>query len=152
MEFHGITGIIGCIRSGLSARCVALDGYVLDGLSTLAGCMLSVRTPNLMVLSEALPRSIALPENRYQYIRRHLRRDALCVDTVMGGFMAELLAAASDAQGVAVLALDQSCLGDGRECLMLSVRMGNRALPLLWEVVNTGGGGVHSPVDVNASY
>jgi hypothetical protein len=92
-----------------------------------------------MVLSEALPRSIGLPENRYQYIRRHLRRDALCVDTVMGGFVSELLEAASDAQGVAVLALDQSSLGDGRECLMLSLRMGNRALPLLWEVVHTQG-------------
>jgi hypothetical protein len=89
MELHGITGIISSIRSGLSARCVPLDGYVLDGLSILAGCMLSVRTPNLMVLSEALPRSIALSKNRYQYIRRHLARDALDVDTVMSGVMAE---------------------------------------------------------------
>jgi hypothetical protein len=47
--------------------------------------------------------------------------------------------AASDAQGVAVLALDQRSLGDGRECLMLSLRMGKRALPLLWEVVHTKG-------------
>lgn len=135
----GITGIIGSIGSGLRARSVVLEDYVLDGLSTLTGCMLSVRTPNLMVLSEALPRDIALPENRYQYIRRHLAREQLHVDTVMAAFIPELLSAASDAAGVAVLALDQSSLGNGRECLMLSVRYGNRALPLLWEVVRSDG-------------
>ena len=53
--------------------------------------------------------------------------------------MSELLTSASDANGRVILALDQSSLGDGRECLMLSVRMGNRALPLLWEVVHTKG-------------
>jgi hypothetical protein len=57
----------------------------------------------------------------------------------MGGFLAELLTSASDTNGRVILALDQSSLGDGRECLMLSVRMGNRALPLLWEVVYSKG-------------
>jgi hypothetical protein len=135
----GISGIINRIRSDFTDRGVALDGYLLDGLSHLVGCMLSEKTPNLMVLAEALPRDIALAENRYQYIRRHLRRDKLCVDTVMSSYMADLLLAASNAKGVAIVAMDQSSLGNGRECLMLSVRYGKRALPLLWEVVETHG-------------
>lgn len=139
MEGLGISGIINRIRLDFMYRGVSLEGYVLDGLSTMVGCMLSERTPNLMVLAEALPRDIALAENRYQYIRRHLRRDELCVDKVMSSYIAELLLAASDAKGVATLAMDQSSLGDGRECLMISVRYGKRALPLLWEVVKTKG-------------
>ena len=83
MEGLGISGIINRIRLDFMYRGVSLEGYVLDGLSTMVGCMLSERTPNLMVLAEALPRDIALAENRYQYIRRHLRRDELCVDKVI---------------------------------------------------------------------
>ena len=139
MEGVGLDGIIDRVRCDFSARSIGLDGYVLDGLSTLVGCMLSERTPNLMVLAESLPRCIGLPEHRYQYISRHLSRDALCVDTVMSGYIAELLEVSSDVGGIAVLAMDQSSLGDGRECLMLSVRVGTRALPVLWEVVQTKG-------------
>ena len=139
MDSIGLSGIIGQIRKDFSDHDIGLDEYILDGLSTLVGCMLSEKTPNLMVLAEALPRDIALAENRYQYIRRHLRRDELCVDTVMSSYAASLLQASSDKNGVAVLAMDQSSLGDGRECLMVSVRHGKRALPLLWEVVKTKG-------------
>lgn len=139
MDSVGLSGIISQIRRDFSDHQVSLDAYVLDGLSTLVGCMLSEKTPNMMVLAEALPRDIALAEDRYQYIRRHLRRDELCVDTVMSSYAAHLLEVSSDKAGTAVLAMDQSSLGDGRECLMVSVRYGKRALPLLWEVVHTRG-------------
>jgi hypothetical protein len=139
MERIGISALREAILVEFGKRDLGVESYVSDGLSHLVVCMISERTPNLMVLAEALPRSIGLPEHRYQYISRHLARDALCVDAVMGGFMFELLGSATDANGRVILALDQSCLGDGRECLMLSMRMGNRALPLLWEVVHTKG-------------
>jgi Transposase DDE domain len=139
MESKGIDALREAILVEFGKRRLCVDGYVADGLSHMVACMISERTPNLMVLAEALPRSIGLPEHRYQYISRHLARDALCVDAVMSGFLAELLTSASDTDGRVIVALDQSSLGDGRECLMLSVRMGNRALPLLWEVVNTQG-------------
>jgi hypothetical protein len=139
MERIGIDALREAIVIEFGNRTLGVAGYIADGLSHIVACMISERTPNLMALAEALPRSIGLPEHRYQYISRHLARDALCMDAVMSGFMAELLTSASDAHGRGIVALDQSNLGDGRECLMLSVRMGNRALPLLWEVVNTQG-------------
>ena len=38
-----------------------------------------------------------------------------------------------------VLMLDQSKVGDGFECLMLSLRLGQRAVPLAWHVAKTCG-------------
>jgi hypothetical protein len=57
----------------------------------------------------------------------------------MGSYGAELLTLLCQQGETAILMLDQSKLVEGFECLMLSIRVGERALPWLWQVVETGG-------------
>jgi hypothetical protein len=57
--------------------------------------------------------------------------DPLCV---MAGFAPELINKACEGGKTAILMLDQSKVGDGFECLMVSMRLGERALPLVWRV------------------
>ncbi len=40
---------------------------------------------------------------------------------------------------VAVLMLDQSKITDGFECLMVSIKIGERAIPIAWRIVETEG-------------
>jgi len=58
---------------------------------------------------------------------------------VMNGFIPEILSMICDNGQTAVLMLDQSKISDGFECLMVSLRVGKRALPVAWKVVETKG-------------
>jgi hypothetical protein len=58
----------------------------------------------------------------------------------MASYGADLLQTLCATGETGILMLDQSKLVDGVECLMLSIRVGERALPWLWTVVETGGG------------
>jgi hypothetical protein len=53
-----------------------------EGLSTLAGVMLDVRSANVMELAAALPREIGAADDRYQYIERQLMNPAIEPDAV----------------------------------------------------------------------
>jgi len=54
--------------------------------------------------------------------------------SVMGGFIPEVVSMICDDGQTAVLMLDQSEISDGFECLMVSLRVGKRALPVAWKV------------------
>ena len=56
----------------------------------------------------------------------------------MASYGADLLQTLCATGETGILMLDQSKLVDGVECLMLSIRVGERALPWLWTVVETG--------------
>jgi hypothetical protein len=65
MERIGIDALREAIVVEFGKRDLGVDGDVADGVSHLVACMISERTPNLMALAEALPRSIGLAEHRY---------------------------------------------------------------------------------------
>ena len=93
--------------------------------------MLDVRSANLMDLAAGLPRDAERIDMRYQWIERVLRNPLIEPDAVMAPFAREVLAALA-AQGQSlVLILDQSTLNARHQVLMLAVRHGERALPLL---------------------
>jgi hypothetical protein len=134
-----IEALIAEIEKDLSSRQSGLEKRRQMGLATFISCVLSERETNLMVLSEALPRNIETAEKRYQYLSRFLASERVNVDQVMSCYVPELLSkAAKDSQTV-VLMLDQSHIRDGFEVLMVSLRVGERAIPLLWRVVETRG-------------
>jgi hypothetical protein len=108
-------------------------------LSLLVATMLDVRSANLMDLAAGLPRDVERIDMRYQWISRVLMNPLIDPDTVMAPFARELLYRLAGDDQPLVLILDQSKLSDRHQVLMLAVRSGERALPLLWRVETTEG-------------
>jgi hypothetical protein len=108
-------------------------------LSLLVATMLDVRSANLMDLAAGLPRDAARIDMRYQWISRVLMNPLIDPDDVMAPFAREVLSGLAVQGQPLVLILDQSKLNDRHQVLMLAVRSGERALPLLWRVEATEG-------------
>ena len=66
----------------------------------------------------------------YQWISRFLANDLGGCDTVMEPFACEILARLAETGEPIPLILDQTKASDRHQILMLSVRWGERALPL----------------------
>lgn len=110
-----------------------------EGLSTLAGVMLDVRSANLMELSAALPREIGTTHDRYQYMERQLKNEKTDVDATIKPYALEVIERLSARGETIILQMDQSHINDVNEVLMLSVRLRKRALPVAWRVRSTQG-------------
>lgn len=83
--------------------------------------------------------SICAISMRYQWIARVLMNRRIDPDAVMAPFAREVLSRLADEGRPLVLILDQSKLSDRHQVLMLAVRYGERALPVLWRVQETDG-------------
>jgi hypothetical protein len=108
-------------------------------LALLVATMLDVRSANLMDLAAGLPRDAERIDMRYQWISRVLMNPLIDPDVVMAPFAREVLSRLAAQGQPLVLILDQSKLNDRHQVLMLAVRHGERALPLLWRVEATEG-------------
>ena len=109
-----------------------------DKLALLVATMLEVRSANLMALAAALPRPAERADMRYQWIARLIDNDLVDSGEVMQPFAREVLAKAA-ATGRVELIMDQTKASDRHQILMLSLRFGERALPLAWLVEATQG-------------
>jgi hypothetical protein len=109
-----------------------------DKLALLVATMLEVRSANLMALAASLPIAADRLDMRYQWIARFLANGPVDCDAVMQPFAREGLTAAAR-QGGIVLILDQTRANARHRVLMLSMRFGERALPLAWRVEATAG-------------
>jgi hypothetical protein len=108
-------------------------------LGLLVATLLEVRSANLMDLAASLPRPCERVDKRYQWIERFLANSRVAVDAVMAPYGGELLALAAGAERHVVLMIDQSQATDRHQMVMVSVRIGGRALPLAWRVKETQG-------------
>lgn len=131
-------GLVAMLHREVTRRC-GFHARLSESVSQFAACMLAQRSCNLALLAEALPRQISSPHHRQQYLSRALSNPRLSAAEGMAGFIPELLLAASEREQTVILMVDQTQLTPGFECLMLSVRMGERAFPLLWTVQETRG-------------
>jgi hypothetical protein len=69
---------------------------------------------------------------REQWLRRLLTSPALSCETVIESFAQEALRHAGQNRQIILLSLDQTDLSDRMAVLMLTVRIGDRSLPLAW--------------------
>jgi hypothetical protein len=135
----GVKGIADGIAKELQRLLPKQRKTQRHNLSLLVATMLDVRSANLMDLAAGLPRVADRIDMRYQWIARVLMNPLIEPDVVMAPFAHEVLSRlASDGQPI-VLIMDQSKLNDRHQVLMLAVRHGERALPLLWRVEATEG-------------
>jgi hypothetical protein len=135
------------IKAELAKRLPRQRKTQRDKLAVLVATMLSVRSANLVELAAGLPRESDRWDMGYQWISRFLANDLVCCDTVIEPFAREI-PVSSTGQALVRLAesgeplpliLDQTKASDRHQILMLSVRWGERALPLAWRVEETEG-------------
>jgi hypothetical protein len=110
-----------------------------DGLADMIVSVLSERTCNTHILAAGLPRKIKTPEHRYQFIRRFVKNKNITCLKVMCPYVQEVVIKTAQNGQTVILQMDQSKLVDGLEVLMISIRVGNRALPVAWTVEKTEG-------------
>ena len=127
------------VKAELAQRLPGQRKTQRDKLAVLVATMLHVRSANLVELAAGLPRDSDRLDMGYQWISRFLENDLVCCDTVMQPFAADILERAAEPGEAVPLILDQSRLSDRHQVLMLSVRWGERALPLAWRVEQTDG-------------
>jgi hypothetical protein len=135
----GLSHIFNAIEDDFSERLPGYHKSRREGLALLSSVMLESRSANLMELAAALPRDIGSKDHRYQYISRVLTNSHIDCDEIMRGYATEVFARLSEQGQTIVLMMDQSHINDVNEVLMLSVRIGERALPVAWRVRKTQG-------------
>jgi len=127
------------IKADLQQRLPGQRKTQRDKLSLLVATMLHVRSANLVELASGLPRPSDRWDMGYQWIARFLANDLVSCDAVMQPFASEILARLAETGAPVPLILDQSKVSDRHQVLMLSVRWGERALPVAWRVEETDG-------------
>lgn len=135
----GVWHLAEIIAQDLEGRETGLSKPLRLGLADLAASVLTCRSVNTSEIATVLPRVVKSTEESSRFIRRWLSNSKLTPIEVMQGFIPELLSALTSNGQVAVLMLDQSKVGDGFECLMVSLRIGERAIPVAWKVKETQG-------------
>lgn len=135
----GVWHIAEIIADDLEGRETGLSKPLRIGLADIAASVLTCRSVNTSELANVLPRDVKSSEESSRFIRRWFSNPKIKPIEVMEGFIPELLYMLTANGQVAVLMLDQSKIGEGFECLMVSLRMGERAIPVAWMVKKTEG-------------
>ena len=135
----GVARLSGSVEQALRERDTGLQLPHIKGLSDLAASVLHCRSVNTSEIAAVFPRAVKNDDSRYRVINRWLQNKMIDPVCVMSAFAGELIEKACRDGKTAVVMMDQSKVGDGFECLMISLRMGERALPLIWRVVETQG-------------
>jgi hypothetical protein len=138
-QMNGVAVWVEGIKAELAERLPRQRKTQRDKLAVLVATMLHVRSANLVELAAGLPRESDRWEMGYQWISRFLANDLVCCDTVMEPFAREILTRLAETGDPLPLILDQTKVSDRHQILMLSVRWGERALPLAWRVAETNG-------------
>jgi hypothetical protein len=127
------------IEDDLAERDTGLSKPQRIGLADLAASVITCRNVNTSELATVLPRDVKSDEERYRYINRWLANDKINCDAVLEGFIPELVQLLHQAGQIVVLSMDQSQVSKEFECLMVSLRVGERAIPVSWRVIKTKG-------------
>src|SRR5215211_4333595 len=135
----GIATVAAAIGADLAARLPRQNKKQREGLALLVATALDVRDVNLMELAAALPRAAERLDMRYQWISRLLANPLIDTREVMAPFAREVLARARAQAHTLVLIIDQSQVNATHQMVMVSLRVGGRAVPLAWQVKNTQG-------------
>lgn len=122
------------VEKGIKEALPKLRKTVVGKLSLAIAAMLEARTANTAVISNLLPLSTERADMREQWLRRLLKNELLDCEVVMQPFARELLQEAGTNGKTILLSMDQTDLGDRFAILVISVRVGDRSLPLAWYV------------------
>lgn len=134
----GVAHIAATIEEDLADRDTPLFQRHIEGIADLCASALTSRCANTAEWISVMPRK-ADDKSKERYISRLLSNSRIKPIEVMHGFILELIEMSCNNGKVAILMLDQSKISDGFECLMVSLKTGERAMPVAWRVVETKG-------------
>lgn len=103
-------------------------------LAGAVAAVLQTQTANTAAWAAVLPIETERADMRLQWIARLLANPLVGWERIMEPFARERLREAARNGQVVVLSMDQTDLGDRFAILMVSVRVGERALPVIWAV------------------
>jgi hypothetical protein len=115
-----------------------VDIRALRNLADCAACILTSRSVNSGEWKAVLPRD-STEKSKENWISHVLASPLIDCCEIMNGFAPEVVKILSRNRKTVVLMMDQSQIKDDLQCLMISVRFGNRALPILWKIIKTKG-------------
>jgi hypothetical protein len=136
----GVRQLAEVVTKALQERLPAQRKTQREALGTLIATMLDVRSPNTVDLASGVPRAAERLDMRLQWVSRVLGNRHIDVAEVMAPFARELLTQGFRSNKVLVLSIDQSQISGRFQMLMISLRHGERAVPVAWCVKETEGG------------
>lgn len=107
---------------------------MVKNLALAVGALLEAQTSNTVELANVLPLETERQDMREQWLRRLLKNLLLSSAQVLEPWARQALAAACQHGETIILSLDQTEVGDRFAILMISLGVGDRALPLAWTV------------------
>ncbi|WP_375326263.1 transposase [Candidatus Tisiphia endosymbiont of Nemotelus uliginosus] len=135
----GVAHIAKVIEEDLGSRVTGLHKSHISGIADLAASALSCSSVNSGEWIAVLPRKTGDVKSKERYISRLLSNCLIEPKPVMHGFVPEIITMAASKEKTAILILDQSKISTNFECLMISLRVGERAMPIAWKVEKTQG-------------
>jgi len=135
----GIETVAEVVKADLLVRLPSQNKKQREGLALLVATALHARSVNLNELAAAVPRAAERLDMRYQWISRLLGNELIDVDVVMASYGREVLARSRAGGRTIVVMIDQSKVNDAHQMIMVSLRVGERALPLAWRMKKTEG-------------
>lgn len=108
-------------------------------LALLVAAMLHARTANTMDLAAHLPLATQRQDMRFQWISRFLSNSLIDCREIMRRITPPLIKQLAKNGKTIVLIIDQTEVYGGEQILVIGVRFGARALPLVWKAKQTHG-------------
>ena len=120
------------IERGLAQALPGLRKTILKKLPRVVAALLEARTPNTVEIAGLLPLETERADMREQWLRRLLSNPLLESRVIIEPLARQVLAEAAMGGQTILLAMDQTEIGDRFAILMISVRTGDRSLPVAW--------------------
>jgi len=138
-EKGGVAHVAITIENDLKDRETKLHKAHISGLADLSASVLTCRSANTGEWMSVMPRIACTEKAKENYISRFLANRLIDPIDTMRGYIPELMEMQKQHNMTVILMLDQSKIADNFECLMISMRIGERAIPVAWKVVETKG-------------
>jgi len=135
----GVAHIAKEITRDMANRNTGLIKAHVEGLADCAAVVLTCQSVNTSEWRGILPRTTGDEKSKERYISRLLSHERINPSEVMQGYIPQLARILTQNGATLVLMLDQSIIRNGLECLMVSLRFNNRAIPVAWVVKETKG-------------
>lgn len=136
----GVAHVASVVERDLFEREVGLRKQHVEALADVVACALACRSANTAEWQAVLPRRVSDEKSKERFISRILACEKIAPLAVMRCFIPEVAEMAGGNGKTVILMMDQSKISDGFECLMVSLRVGERAIPVAWTVRKTSGG------------